>query len=119
MTIKNGTKRGANRLGNLLNLGLVDVKDSSDDISGQTKDYQEKERVSNVSRKRFRAIREKMRYAHRWALRSEENDEISQMREHAETSMVGRTDTWLERRVRGAGNGDEGESLTLHLERSL
>ena len=46
-----------------------------------------------------------MRYAHRWALRWEEKDEISQMREHAETDTAGHTDIWLERGVSGVESG--------------
>ena len=41
-------------------------------------------------------------------------DEISQMREHAETRMAGHTDTWLKRGVSSVEDGDEGGDLTLH-----
>jgi len=55
-----------------------------------------------------------MRYAHRWALRCEEKDEISQMKEHAETDMAGHTDIWLEKGVSDVESGGVGERLTLH-----
>lgn len=42
-------QRGTNQTGNLLNLGRVDPKGSSDNISGQTKDCWTKERVSITS----------------------------------------------------------------------
>jgi len=41
---------GANQFGNLLDLRLVDPKGSGNNVSGETKDCEAKERVSNTSR---------------------------------------------------------------------
>ena len=46
MKIGNGTKKGTNNFGNLLNLGRIDVEGSSDNISRQAKVW---ERVSDAA----------------------------------------------------------------------
>ena len=104
-------QRGTNQTGNLLNLGRVDPKGSSDNISGQTKDCWTKERVSIASGGKFRTTGER-RDTHIVERYNERERAVSQTREHAEVGMEGNTDTWLKRGV-SSGMGDKKGKIYL------